>query len=196
MPQLWHVCKALQPYIKKISGREYIPTGPCIVVSNHAGPLDSALLMVALRRNVRFVAARHLLTAAWPTNWWHRLVVFKLGRSIPNGHSLETCRQALNNGETLGIFPEGDIHPRLRHMRLHTGAVVLSYQTHLPILPVRIEGSDTLWPIWPLWRIKPWRIRSIRIIIDQPITMPPADQRPSAQDCQRRIDELMSKLIA
>lgn len=195
MWQLWKTFRLLKIYIRSISGQSNIPAGPCIVASNHEGPLDSSFIMLALKRDVHFVAGRHLLKAPGLIGWYNRQILFSIGRAIPTGERCtETCRNALASGQTVGIFPEGDIHPALRQGRIHTGAVVLSHLTQLSILPIHIENSGRVWPIHPLWKIKFWRWRTVRIAIGQPVTPPARHQQLTRIEYQRLSDELLANI--
>jgi 1-acyl-sn-glycerol-3-phosphate acyltransferase len=128
--------------------------------------------------------------------WYHRKVLFSLGQAIPSGeHCIEACRKVLHHGQSIGIFPEGDIHPKLRQYRIHTGAVVLSHLTQIPILPVRIENSSRLWPIYPLWKIKFWRLRSITVTIGQPILPPIQNRQFSRSHYQSLSDTLIDNIV-
>lgn len=62
----WQISKIFLPYVGSITGRENIPPGQCVVVANHESPFDPPLLMAALGRNIRFVAAAHLHRKASP----------------------------------------------------------------------------------------------------------------------------------
>ena len=192
---LWKISVPIKIYSRSISGQHNIPVGPCIVVSNHEGPLDSSLIMLALKRDVRFVAARHLLQATGLIGWYNRQILFSIGRAIPTGdHCIETCHDALASGLTVGIFPEGDIHPALHQGRIHTGAVVLSHQTQMPIVPIHITGSGRLWPIYPLWKIKFWKLRSVLVTIGQPVFPPASASHLTAIDYQKLSDQLMANM--
>ncbi|MFH1207610.1 MAG: lysophospholipid acyltransferase family protein [Patescibacteria group bacterium] len=195
MFKIWRLFQPLKIYTRSISGQRNIPAGPCIVASNHAGPLDSSLIMLALKRDVRFIAARHLLQTNGLMGWYHRRILFSVGQAIPSGeHCIETCRKVLQNGQSIGIFPEGDIHPALRQGRIHTGAVVLSHQTQIPIVPIHITESGRLWPIYPLWKIKFWRVRSVIITIGRPISPPTSGSHLTTSDYQQSSDQLMANI--
>ena len=98
-------------YKIKITGGEKIPTeGSAVVVANHSSWLDGALLLVLVPRIPR--------TIAWAGNFSGKILerfanfcgVILMGsgpKSIKRG--LFEARDVLNNGEVLGIFPEGGI---------------------------------------------------------------------------------------
>lgn len=163
----------LDCYVQDVVGREHIPDSPCIVAANHVSPLDPLILMRVLRRYIIFVASKYLFNGFVLKRLWFRITVFWLGRAIPAGGSFERCKAVLKRGKTLGLFVEGDIHPALSCDHTHVGAIALSHRTQIPILPVHLVGTGSLWPItnWPL---RLWRLRSVRVIIGAPIPPIPA----------------------
>ncbi len=194
---LWKIFRMTKIYVQSIVGTDNIPSGPFIVAANHEGPFDSAFIMAALKKDVRFVAARHLLSAEGLIGWYHRNILFSLGQSIPTGEQcIENCQTAINRGETVGIFPEGDIHPKLRMPRIHTGAIVLSQLAQVPILPVRINGSSRIWPIFPLWKFSFWRVKSVKIYLGKTIPPLPSDRKFSKEEYQKLSDQLMRSIFS
>ena len=98
-------------YKIKVTGAEKIPSqGSAVVVANHSSWLDGTLLLVLVPRIPR--------TIAWAGNFSGKILerfanfcgVILMGsgpKSIKRG--LFEARDVLNNGEVLGIFPEGGI---------------------------------------------------------------------------------------
>jgi len=73
----------------------------------------------------------------------------------------------LQKGQTLGIFPQGDVHPDLKQSRIHTGAIVLSQLAKTPILPIRIINSAKFWA-FPAWKIRPGILAKSRLKLASP----------------------------
>ena len=106
---VWALLASL--YKIKVTGAEKIPAqGSAVVVANHTSWLDGALLLVLVPRIPR--------TIAWAGNFSGKILerfanfcgVILMGsgpKSIKRG--LFEARDVLNNGEVLGIFPEGGI---------------------------------------------------------------------------------------
>ena len=98
-------------YKIKVNGAEKIPSeGSAVVVANHSSWIDGAILLVLVPRIPR--------TIAWAGNFSGKFLerfasfcgVILMG-SGPKSirRSLNEARGVLNNGEVLGIFPEGGI---------------------------------------------------------------------------------------
>lgn len=186
----WHFLRPLYIYIASVRRCRTTPNGSYIIAANHESAFDAVVLMLAFRRAIRFVAAGHLRSPRERLWLYNVLAVFGIGRSIPTGNgSLERCRRVVQQDGTIGIFPEGDIHPKYRQNRIHTGTIVLAHQLQVPVVPVKIEGTGALWPIsrWP----KPWRLHSLRVVIGAPIAPVPEEQNLTREGYQMLSDQLM-----
>ncbi len=185
----WTLLKPFSIYFKKIDGLQNVPAGPCLVASNHLSSLDTILLILAFKRPITYIAQSRLLN-----DWWHRLIVHHIGQAIPdNHHTINRAVEKLHQKNTVGIFPEGDIHPRHRSNRIHTGALVISQLANAPIVPVNIKGSDSIWPV-TFWPLKPWRTHSVEMTIGAPISPLLDGQQYSRDFYQQRANELVQHI--
>ncbi|MDR2211853.1 MAG: 1-acyl-sn-glycerol-3-phosphate acyltransferase [Spirochaetaceae bacterium] len=55
---------------------------------------------------------------------------------------LEDCRESLEEGNCIIIFPEGSRTPRHGESRYKKGAARISLYSHCPVVPVKIGGND------------------------------------------------------
>jgi len=185
----WQLAKIFSPYINEIQGQENIPINQFILASNHLSPIDSVLAILAVRRKVVFVAERRLLQ-----NWLFRFVVFFIGQSIPNStdENITLYSSKLQHGKTVALFIQGDIHPKYKkNNRIHTGAIVLSQLTQIPIVPMKVENLDKVWPL-TYWPLRFWKVKSINIKIGKPIIVPKEIKK---DEYQKRSNDLYKKII-
>jgi 1-acyl-sn-glycerol-3-phosphate acyltransferase len=132
----------------RVHGAEHIPaTGPVVLASNHISYLDFAFVMLAPpapRREVRFLAR---------DDFFHNPVFgFLLRRlgQIPvdvHGDPMQAAAAAqdrLEDGEVIGIHPEGTISPSFVPRRGKSGVVRLADRAAAPIVPVALWGSQRL----------------------------------------------------
>jgi 1-acyl-sn-glycerol-3-phosphate acyltransferase len=130
--------------------------GPALLVANHTNSLlDPALVVVAARRNVRFMAKAPLFNH--PAIGW----LVKAVGSVPvyrqmddprlvaqNFDSFRDVHEALRAGYAVGIFPEGISHSRSRLQPLKTGAARIALGASqliggsFPIIPVGLVFRD------------------------------------------------------
>ncbi len=141
-----------------VTGLEYLPeVGPALLVSNHLSAIDPLAVGVRCRRQLRILAKAEIF------DWF---VIGGLARvcgvvPIHRGEwdlaALTALRAALCQGHTALIFPEGTCPmPPLPAalLQFKTGAAWLAVQTHAPVVPVAIWGSEHVWTPRRGWR--PW----------------------------------------
>jgi 1-acyl-sn-glycerol-3-phosphate acyltransferase len=138
-----------------VQGLSNVPeTGGAILASNHQSFSDSIFLPLAVDRKVTFLAkadyftgrgAKGRLTAAF----------FRLADQLPIDRSggrasdaaLRTGLKVLNQGNLLGIYPEGTRSPDGRLYRGKTGVARMALEAGVPVLPVAMVGTDKAQPI-------------------------------------------------
>ena len=132
-------------YRFKVRGDEHIPTsGPAILVCNHVSFVDAVVLMAASPRPIRFIMDHRIF--ATPVLGW----LFKLGKAIPIApqkddpaayeRAFAQARAVLDDGELLGIFPEGGI-TRDGSLGEFKGGVMKILQTNpVPVVPLALQN--------------------------------------------------------
>jgi len=139
----------LRLFIKKITGLENVPKkGPYIIVCKHLGALDgfflAAVIIPHLKIKVNFVAS----VKRWGYIW-EKLVAQKWAAVIQfyandPGRCLADSRRYLENGQVIGLFPEGYLYDYKRNSRAKTGAARLALWTKVPIVPVGFNYDITV----------------------------------------------------
>ena len=136
-------------------GMENVPAeGPALLVSNHAGtlPWDAVVMKFGVldhhpaHRHVRLLAAD--LAFRMP-------FIGPLARKSGNTlASAEDAFRLLDNGELLGVFPEGykgvgkPFSERYKLQRFGRGGFIeIALRTGAPIVPVSIVGSEEIYPL-------------------------------------------------
>lgn len=135
-------------------GRNRVPSGPCLVVSNHNSHLDAAILMslFPLRRLPRV----HPVAAAdyFGSSWFMRTVAMVLMNGIPiqrhhppGKDPLAPIVDELKNGESLIFFPEGSRGEAgvVAPFRPGVGKLVRQFPGLL-VVPVYLSGPERIWP--------------------------------------------------
>jgi len=114
-----------------------------VFCANHLSYLDPPLLLAALPVAVRFVAKKSLF--AIPLFGWamRRSGEVPIDREHARAaaRSVSAAAEALRQGRSLAVFPEGG---RSRDGRLHPflrGAFRMAVQAQVPLVPVAIRGS-------------------------------------------------------
>jgi len=131
----------------KIHGREQLENiqGPIILAGNHAGLLDSLILMAAFPRHFRFLMDEKVF--GWSVIG--RLV--RYGNILPinpqRAKASMTCAvRALRDGESICIFPEGKLSLNGQLGGFQEGVAFLQEKSEATILPFALTGSFEAWP--------------------------------------------------
>ena len=128
-------------YRIKIVNKDYIPkSGPIIFVGNHKHNYDFISLISGTKRVVHFLAKKELMDK-------HGWLVSKFGiipvdRTTKNKEAMVKAVELLNNGEIVGIFPEGTFNKtEYIVMPFKYGAVKIASETNASIIPFAITGE-------------------------------------------------------
>lgn len=124
----------------KIHGKEHLKfDGPCVVCINHQSFSDIIHMYPVIPHFFKFIGKKEL------RKWLMIGVFFRKGMDISINRtnakearvSLDEAMDALKNGVSVAIFPEGEIPldtPQLK--RFKNGAFKIALSTQTPILPV------------------------------------------------------------
>jgi 1-acyl-sn-glycerol-3-phosphate acyltransferase len=133
-------------------GLENVPaSGAIIIAGNHPSYLDPVLVMLPIERTIRFMAWDALFKV--PILGTVIKVMGAFPVDIRKGRGESAYREALrvlNEGNALGIFPEGQRSEKGPMGELRTGVARLAIETGAAIVPVTIGGAFRAWPKWKL----------------------------------------------
>jgi 1-acyl-sn-glycerol-3-phosphate acyltransferase len=131
---------------QQIQYKAILPAGAKILAANHPSTIDPVLLTLLVPERVSILIAERVFKVPY------------FGQSLRlSGHIEVLCGngklaiqqgiQALENGRTIGVFPEGAISPIEGGLqRAHTGAARLALATGAPVIPVGFAlESSRLW---------------------------------------------------
>ncbi len=152
-------------YRLRIKGEHHLPIeGAAVIACNHVSYVDAIVLMAASPRPIRFVMDHRIF--ATPVLGW----LFKLGKAIPIApqkddpavyeRAIAEAAKVLEEGDLLGIFPEGGITRDGTLQPFKGGIMKILERCPAPVLPValnnlwgstfsRIEGGQAM--------VKPFR---------------------------------------
>ncbi len=147
----------------EVRGREHLSAGgPLMIVANHFGWLEPALLPVLLPYELEYLAADNMYRH--PAVGW---VLYSYGaipvrRGEVDRRALRGASQVLAQGGVLAIFPEGGVlSPSFRTALIppRPGTAYLAVQHAVPILPVGFSGSGA--DVFACWR----RLRRAPVVV-------------------------------
>ncbi|MDR0704011.1 MAG: MFS transporter [Planctomycetaceae bacterium] len=130
-------------YRPKFVGLENIPKeGGALLVSNHVSLLDGLILYAACPRNTRFLAFEPMVPKFFE-GCVRETGLIKLLPGNPKRivQALKTAREALKNGELVGIFAEGGITRNGQMKAFEPGFMsILKGVENVPVIPCHIGG--------------------------------------------------------
>ncbi len=146
----WPLFRVL--FAVEFHGVENVPErGAVIIAGNHPSYLDPVLVMLPVKRKIRFMAWDALFKVPVLGQLIRAMGSFPV--DIRKGKGESAFREALkvlNSGDALGIFPEGQRSEQGPMGELRTGVARLAVETGAAIVPVTIGGAYRAWPKWKL----------------------------------------------
>lgn len=130
-------------WIDSIEGLENIPKeGPVIVASNHQSYFDFICFIAACPRKVHYLAAEKF----FKSRVWRPIMnltgQIKVDRTAQDKSQVyNEVYSALNQGEMIGIFPEGTRSSDGEIHKPFTGVAKFALNAKVPVLPVGIIGT-------------------------------------------------------
>ena len=148
----------------QVEGRENVPTGGCLIVSNHVSFMDPTTVGWAVAREIHYLARKNLFKPPL-LSWLLPMVnVLPIDR---DGHDIAGLRRIikmLKDGHAVLLFPEGTRSADGTIQSSEPGAGLVALKAGVPILPVRVFGTYEC-----LSRhMKQLRFRPIRVVIGKP----------------------------
>jgi len=126
-----------------VRGTERLPQGTCIFAANHTSSADAPAVVGAIPRRIAILLKRSLFE--WPIAGQ----AFHLAHFIPVDRfdresaieSLEKATQALRDGQSFLIYPEGTRSADGRLQELKKGTAVMAIKSGVPVVPVACSGA-------------------------------------------------------
>lgn len=134
-------------YRCRVTGRQNIPSNPCIIVANHRSALDGVLVAARMpffhgRKTYFFAKAKH-----WKSNFArfmaekNNVILMDINKNLTE--SIQQMAAALKLGKNVIIFPEGTRSQDTKLNEFKETFAILSCTLNVPVLPVVIQGAET-----------------------------------------------------
>ena len=134
-----------------VTGLENIPPPPYIIAANHQAWFDPAFILPFFpERPLIYTMAKRetVFNSAWKRKLLPLIGVFPISpnKGQLDEQGLRTVYQVLERGGVMLMFPEGR-YSRGRALRpLREGIGHFAVQAGVPVCPVAVTGTDSLWP--------------------------------------------------
>lgn len=146
------ICRWTHQYLRvipswrvRVTGRELLPKGPCVLVANHQSMADVVAVM-GLYHPFKFVSKASLFKLPL-VGWMMRMagyISLERGRTRSTQQMMEACRDALRRGMPVLLFPEGTYSTGGKMLPFKRGAFQLALEEKVPLVPVVLRGTTGL----------------------------------------------------
>lgn len=178
----------LFPY--KVIGKQNIPAQSVrhLLCSNHISFVDPALLLMSHPHHVYFMAKAELFRNKFFGGILRWFGAFPVDRGSADNSAIDTAEQLVNNGKTMGIFPEGTRSKTGELQRVKSGAALIAAHTKAAVVPVCILTKNQ----------KIRLFRRVLIVYGEPLSpqeMHLDGEKPELRYASRLLTERMRALL-
>ena len=147
-------------YRLKVTGRENIPQGACLICANHSSNIDPFLVAYAfgIQHHLHIVAKIQLFKIPIISSILKKIGMISVDRDVLDASSVKSTLMYLKNGEKVLIFPEGSRSSRDDASAAKSGAVKLAERAGIPLLPLNIPRKKPLFSKVPITIGEPYYI--------------------------------------
>lgn len=133
----------LKPRIRLAPGATRSLPKNCILISNHISLMDFVLcLLVFPFRTLRFLVAEVLYNRSKIFALFLELMgSIRTDRDVKSFDFVSNALQVLDNGGTVGIFPQGRLPLNGKHFPFTVSTAFIALQANVPIVPVYTDGN-------------------------------------------------------
>jgi 1-acyl-sn-glycerol-3-phosphate acyltransferase len=176
----------------RVKGRENVPPGGCLIVSNHVSFMDPTTVGWAAAREIHYLGRKSLFK---PPFWNWFLPVCNVLPIDRDGHDIAGLRRIirmLKGGHAVLLFPEGTRSADGTIQPAEPGAGMVALKAGVPILPVRVFGTyESL-----SRHVKRLCFHPIHVVIGRPY-LPPASEGKRERDLYGFVaQEMMDRIAA
>jgi 1-acyl-sn-glycerol-3-phosphate acyltransferase len=159
----------------RVEGVFPIPPGQgAVIVCNHRCPLDPSFIAMTTTRVVHWMVAKEYCEVPILRELLGTCEVIPVRRGAVDLTAVRTAIRLVEQGELVGVFPEGRINTTAQLLLPgHTGAALIAMKARAPVVPCYINGAPydgtTLGCLF--------MPASVRLVIGRPIDIAPYDNQ-------------------
>lgn len=126
-----------------VKGKENIPEGPCLFVSNHQAIFDAFLLVANINKLTGFIAKKEIKKIPL-LGWWlseiHTVYIDR--NNVREGmKAINLGVDNLKKGCSMIIFPEGTRSLKSEMGEFKKGSMKLALKANVPVVPITVDGT-------------------------------------------------------
>lgn len=133
-----------------VQGLENFPLdGPVVIACNHVTNFDVFPMQLCLPRPIFYMAKAELFKFPLMDVALRDLGAFPVYRGEKDQWAMVHARKVLDNGQTLGMFPEGTRNKGRGLGLAKTGTARMAIDAKCPIVPMVLTGTDQFFKHFP-----------------------------------------------
>lgn len=124
---------------------ENVPTkGGTIIAANHLSNWDPMLISCFVERPVGYMAKQELFDVPILGKALYALHSFPVRRGIGDRQALRTAVRKLQEGECMGVFPEGHRSKTGKLQKAATGVALIAAKAKVPVIPTAVLNTERI----------------------------------------------------
>jgi 1-acyl-sn-glycerol-3-phosphate acyltransferase len=174
----------------RVEGRENVPPGGCLIVSNHVSFMDPTTVGWAVGREMYYLGRKSLFKPPF-WNWFLPMCnVLPIERDAHDVAGLRRIIKMLKEGHAILLFPEGTRSADGTPGAAEPGAGLVALKAEVPVLPVRVFGTfESL-----SRHVKRLRFHPIRVVIGESYVPAGMTDRKDKQAYARAAQDMMDRI--
>ncbi len=174
-------------------GQHNIPKeGPFLIAANHASHLDPPFIGAQVPRQIAFFARKSLWKGGVGSWWMDHVGCIPVEREGGDVNAIKRVLQTIQSGKALILFPEGTRSDDGELQPAKAGVGLIACKTSVPVLPVRIFGSQHAFG-----KGRPLRPGTpVSIVFGRPIPPADYDHRSDGKERYQRASERIMAAIS
>src|ERR1700757_1372933 len=151
-PLYWAALKGVLFFVRavgvqiRVKGIERIPKGTVIFAANHTSAADAPAVVGAIPRRIAILLKRSLFKYPIVGQAFHLARFIPVDRSDRDSAitSLEQATEAIKNGQSFLIYPEGTRSPDGRLQEFKKGTAVMAIKAGVPLVPIACSNAHRI----------------------------------------------------
>lgn len=178
--RLWARVALLMAAVRvTVHGKEYLPDGPVIFMSNHQSSFDILALLAAMPCRFYWIAKKELFEIPIFGTSMRRGGYIPLDRGDGRKalRSMDNAAVIIKSGKSVVMFPEGTRSKVTEMLPFKRGGFILARKASVPVIPITINGSGKVNPAGKLALYR----GQISITLHPPIAIAPEAPKNEAE---------------
>ena len=170
----------------RVTGAENIPvSGGVIIASNHVSNFDPFVVGTAVARKLHFMAKEELFVNPVMRVFIQWLGAFPVRRGASDRTAIRTAINLLENGNMVGLFPEGTRSKNGQLGQAEPGLAMIAAKAGATIIPTAVIGTNKVFRDGSL-------LPQFRVYFGEPIVV--KKDKASKEDLEKISNTMMQEI--